>query len=89
MRGFLRTSCLVAVLALSSVQLALSHSAPNIEDPEFFNLQFNSTAFEPETRFAGLERQDDSFELRIMPLGASIMSGMGSSGNGGSVVLLF
>lgn len=88
MRVYLRQPCLAAVLLLSYI-LGLSSASPlQAFDEEFddIDLSYNSTDVETDIDFPGEKRQsEDKFELRILPLGASIMSGMGSEHKDGRV----
>jgi hypothetical protein len=79
MGGLRRTVCLSAVLILSSLGLVFSRPASwNRDGDPLHPIEIRSS-------LAGIKRQNDDFELRIMPLGASIMSGVGADGNGGYV----
>lgn len=76
--AYLSTAVILSSLGLSSCQPVWK-----TDDGTLSQRAFNVTQAESSTSLVNYKRQNEDFELRIMPLGASIMSGVGSSGNGG------
>lgn len=84
MKGLSRIVFLSATLLLSSVEVVSSRPSSQAGRGEPAPSVLDCDDTELGLLLSGYKRQSESFELRIMPLGASIMSGVGSKDDAGN-----